>query len=98
MNLFEAYQVSFRLCEANNTGATFTAVPTDAAAKTQCADWERKIWSRTPTPAEIDACAKVAVTDSVTETLQAGPRQTTPVRRWAYACASVLTSAGFLTY
>jgi hypothetical protein len=56
------------------------------------------MWSRTPTPAEIDACVKVAVTDSVTETPATGARQTTPVRRWAYACASVLTSAGFLTY
>ena len=98
VNLFEAYQVAFRLCESNLKGATYEAAPTQAAAATECATWERKFWSRVPTPAEIDACAKVAVTDSVTETISSGPRTTTPVRRWAYACASVLSSAGFLTY
>lgn len=98
VNLFEAYQVAFRLCEANNTGGTYATAPSDATARTECTNWERKYWSRTPTPAEIDACVKVAVTDSVTENPATGARQTTPVRRWAYACASVLTSAGFLTY
>jgi hypothetical protein len=98
VNLYEAYTVAFKLCETNLTGATYTTAPTATTAATECAAWERKFWSRTPTPAEIDACAKVAVTDSVTETVAAGPRQTTPVRRWSYACASVLSSAGFLTY
>ncbi len=98
VNLFEAYQVAFRLCEANNTTGTYASAPSEAAARTECTNWERKFWSRTPAPAEVDACVKVAVTDSVTENPPTGSRQTTPVRRWAYACASVLTSAGFMTY
>jgi hypothetical protein len=98
VNLFEAYQVAFRLCAATNTAGVFASAPTEAAARTECAGWERKFWSRTPTPADVDSCVKIAVTDSVTENPPTGTRQTTPVRRWAYACASVLTSAGFLTY
>ena len=98
VNLFEAYQVAFRLCESTNTTGSFASAPTEAAARTECASWERKAWSRTPTPADIDSCVKIAVTDSITENPPSGQRQTTPVRRWAYACAAVYASAGFLTY
>lgn len=98
VNVFEAFQVAFRLCEQTNAIAPFTTAPTTETAQAECSKWERKAWSRTPTPADIDACVKVAVTDSVTENPPTGQRQTTPVRRWAYACASVYTSASFLTY
>jgi len=98
VNLYEAFSVAFRLCEANNTAGPFASAPTEVQAKAECEKWARKAWSRTPTPADIDACVKVAVTDSITENPPTGQRQTTPVRRWAYACASVYTSAGFLTY
>lgn len=98
VNVYEAYSVAFRLCAANNTAAPFDSAPTELQAKAECEKWERKAWSRIPTPADIDACVKVAVNESVTENPPTGQRQTTPVRRWAYACAAVYTSAGFLTY
>ena len=49
----------------------------------------RKFWSRTPTTQEIASCADVAMTGAAGEPI---------ARAWAYACACVLTSAGFLTY
>ena len=51
VNLFEAYQVAFRICEQNNTGGAYATAPSDATARTECTNWERKMWSRTPTPA-----------------------------------------------
>jgi hypothetical protein len=50
----------------------------------------RKFWSKTPAPQEIQTCVDVAITGAASE-----PDAPT---KWAYACASVLTSAGFLTY
>lgn len=70
--------------------ASMAAAPTMESAKTACASMARKFWSKTPGPDEIDACANVAMNASAGET--------TVPRKWAYACASVLTSAGFLTY
>ena len=99
VNLFEAYQIAFRVCEGALTQATYQAAPTEATAQAECSTWARKGWSRTPSPDEINACARIAVTDSLEETLQGGvKRQTTAPRRWAYACAGVLTAAGFLSY
>jgi hypothetical protein len=50
----------------------------------------RKFWSKTPSPEEIQSCVDVVVNGTAAETQID--------RKWAYACASVLTSAGFLTY
>jgi hypothetical protein len=50
----------------------------------------RTFWSRTASPDQTAACVDVAVTGAATVT--------DPRKRWAYACASVLSSAGFLTY
>jgi hypothetical protein len=50
----------------------------------------QKFWSRAPSTGELSACVKTAVEDTTTET--------NPRRRWAYTCAGVMTSAGFLTY
>ena len=46
--------------------------------------------SSSSSQAEVDACVKVAMVDTT--------KETDPKRRWAYTCASVLTSAGFMTY
>lgn len=86
-----AYTIAFDGCLTyTETAADFAAAPDAASAETQCSAMARKFWSKTPAPQEIQACVDMAVTGSASEPA--------PRRRWAYACASVLTSAGFLTY
>jgi len=89
VSLYQAFQASFQGCLTfTNTGAQFAANPTAATANTQCAALQRRFWSRVPTAAETAACVTFA-TSAVNN--DANPR-----RRWAYACAAVLTSTGFL--
>jgi len=63
---------------------------TKESASVECAAMARTFWSRKASAEEIDACTQVAVVDSASE----GATD----RRWAYTCASLLSSAGFLTY
>lgn len=86
-----AYGIAFDGCLTyTQTAPEFAAAPDAASAATQCAAMARKFWSKTPAPQEVQACVDVATTGTATE-----PQ---PRRKWAYACASVLSSAGFLTY
>lgn len=86
-----AYNIAFDGCLTYTaTAAEFASAPDAASAATQCAAMARKFWSKTPGPQEIDACVEVATAGAASE-----PNAR---RKWAYACASVLTSAGFLTY
>lgn len=86
-----AYGVGFDGClDYTATSVDFAAAPTAATATTKCTEMARKFWSRSATPDQVAACVDVAVTGAASE---ANPR-----RRWAYACASVIGSAGFLTY
>jgi len=111
--LYQAYRVGFEGCEMltgvvqNSQGATagdpkFQTMPDTASATTQCQQWTRQFWSRDATPDELNACVSVAVTDSVSETISdngnLSTQTTTAPRRWAYACATVLTATGFLAY
>lgn len=105
--LNQAYSVAFDGClrltgdiEGGSANPKYGTAPSADTAKTECAAWARKFWSRDATPEEIDSCVAVAVTDSIRETYRdpIGTRDTSSQRRWAYACASVLTSTGFLTY
>ena len=72
------------------TDTRFGAAPSAASAATECTAMSRKFWSHTPSPAELQGCVTVATTGSAAE-----PNAR---RKWAYACASVLTASGFLTY
>jgi hypothetical protein len=86
-----SYTIAFDGCLTyTETSADFAGAPTAATAAVRCTAMARTFWSRTAAPDQIAACVDVAVTGSASE---ANPR-----RRWAYACASVLSSAGFLTY
>jgi len=86
-----AQNIAFDGCLTyTGTATEFANAPDAASAETQCAAMARKFWSKTPGPTEIAACVDVATTGSASE-----PNAR---RKWAYACASVLTSAGFLTY
>lgn len=91
IQIYSAFHVAFDGCLTfTQTAPEFAAAPAPDTASTQCTNMARKFWSRSATKDEVDACAQVALTDSATET--------DPRRRWAYTCASLLTSAGFLTY
>lgn len=99
VNLYTAFRVSFESCLAFTANdAKYAAAPADPAASTECAAMARKFWSRSATADEVKACVQVATVDSAQETVNGTTTSTDPRRRWAYACASVLSSAGFMTY
>ncbi|WP_394833559.1 hypothetical protein LVJ94_44335 [Pendulispora rubella] len=109
VSLYTAYRVAFDGClqltgaVANASGseqgdAKYATVPDAESAKTECQAWARKFWSRAAGPDEVQACVEVAVTSSLQETYNAKTTNTPPRRRWAYACASVLSATGFLAY
>ncbi len=91
VSLYTAYRVAFQGClTLTATANAYSAAPTDATARTECGNFAQKFWSRPADNAELDACVKATVADTTPETNLR--------RRWAYGCASVLTSAGFLSY
>lgn len=92
IQLFSAYRVGFDGCltYVEKNKATFAGAPTAESAAAQCKAMARKFWSRAATDEELAACTAVALTDTASEP--------DPQRRWAYTCASLLSSTGFLTY
>lgn len=91
VSIYQAYRIAFQGClTATTTPAQYGSVPSNTTAETECRNWAKKFWSRDPVQAEVDACVKVAMVDTAS--------QTDVRRRWSYVCASVLTSAGFLTF
>ena len=91
VSLYTLLEVNFQGCNTLiGTQAQYAAAPNATTAATECTNFATKFWNRAPTQAEIDACVKVAVNDTTSET---------DVRkRWGYACAAVLTAAGFVSY
>lgn len=89
VSLYTTYTLAFSTCYDTMDGAPYTEMPSASVASTECAKMQRKFWQRTPTPDETQGCVDLAV-----------GLQDEPVarRRWAHACASILTSAGFTTY
>lgn len=84
-----AFDVAFEGCQTLTNGdSQFTTAPTDDSALAQCTTWARKFWSRDATPDQLTACVGVTA-DTAAES---------PPRRWAYACATLLTASPFLTY
>lgn len=91
ITIYTSYRASFQSClQMTATGAEFSAAPTSTTATTECTNWTRKFWSRDATPDELNTCTGVALTDTASET--------DVNKRWAYVCAAVMTSAGFLSY
>ncbi len=90
VSLVTTYSLAFTACHDSMSDAAHAEVPTMATATTECARLQRTAWQRAPTAEETKACAELAVT-----TLASEPA---PRRRWAHACASVMTSAGFISY
>jgi len=110
VSLYTALRVGFDGClqltgaVANGKGTTtgdakYGVAPTADTAKAECTAWTRSFWSRDASPEEIQACVDVAITDSVKEMQTNGQTvDATPQRQWAYACATVLSATGFLSY
>jgi hypothetical protein len=90
VSLSAAFDLSFQACTQALGSAEYGAIPTADSAKNICTSAMRKAWSRAPSPDELSACTELA-----TEKLGAEPD---PHRRWAYVCASILSSSNFLTY
>jgi hypothetical protein len=91
MSLYASLEVAFQGClTMEGTQAKFAVAPTTAAATAECASWAHTFWSRSAEQGEIDVCVKVATVDTAAET--------SAPRRWAYACATMLTATAFLAY
>lgn len=91
ISLYTSYRIAFQGCLTYTASATkWSAVPNANSAETECVAFAEKFWSRSPSADELATCVNVATVDSSIET--------DPRRRWAYSCAAVLSSAGFLTY
>lgn len=85
------YGISFEGCLAYaKTQPDLAAAPTAESAKAQCTKLMRKAWSRSPSPEETGSCEKLAMEKLGTEA--------NTQRRWAYVCASILSSSQFLTF
>jgi hypothetical protein len=91
VSLNAIFDISFDGClQLTKTAADYAAAPTDTTAMTVCTTLMRKAWSKTPAPEEIASCTTLATTKLATEP--------DVRRRWAYVCASILSSSQFLTF
>jgi len=97
VTIYTAFRVAFQGCltVTSVAGSKYATLPTNSTAATECSAWARKFWSRDATQAEVDACVQVAMVDTTKEGMNTNPPA---ARRWGYACASVLSAAGFMTY
>lgn len=89
VSLYTMYSLAFSACYETMIDARYEVAPTVASAGVECGTLQRRVWQRSPTPDEIKTC----IDDAVGSTDESVSR-----RRWAYACASILTAAGFTTY
>lgn len=91
ISLFQAYVAAFQGCLTYTSSATvYGSNPTTTTATAECANMQRRFWSRVPSSAETAACASYAVSAENSDPL--------PRRRWAYVCTAVMASAWFLTH
>lgn len=91
VSLIQAFNAAFQGCLTYTASATqFSANPTTTTASTQCTAMATAFWSRTPSAAEVTACSSFAVSTANNDT--------NPRRRWAYVCATLMSSVGFLAH
>jgi len=90
VSLHAFFDISFEGCVAFTASAEYAVAPTTESASQVCSTLMRKAWSRSPSPEETTACANLAATKL--------DEEPDPHRRWAYVCASVLSSTQFLTF
>ena len=90
VSLFSNFRIAFAGCVPATDDPAFDAVPDATTARTRCGAWAQQFWSRTAVSDELDDCV-----DTMVNKTSAEPQNRL---KWAYGCATVLTSAGFLTY
>lgn len=91
VSMFSAYRAGFQGClELTATDGAYASNPTAATAATVCTSLATKFWNRALAADEMATCVDVATNQTT--------KDTNPRRRWAYTCAAVLASAGFLTF
>ena len=90
VSLFSSMRVAFVGCLNLTATSEYDVTPDTNNARSKCADFSHRFWSRTAEVDEVDACVLLVTTKTGEESQ--------PRRKWAYACASVLSSASFLTY
>lgn len=85
------FEISFAGCLTHaKAAADLKAAPTPESAAAECTRLMRKAWNRAPSPEETQGCTDLAMTKLAS--------QPDVSRRWAYVCASVLSSSQFLTF
>lgn len=90
VSLYSSLRVAFVGCLAATNTVDYDAAPTPANARVHCSEFAHRFWSRAAAADELDACVALVTTQTTEEPAAR--------RKWAYACASVLSSASFLTY
>lgn len=90
VSLYSSMRVAFVGCLDLTNTADFDVMPDATNAAAKCTDFAKRFWSRSPDTDEVQACVDVLVTGTT--------RETAARRKWAYGCASVLSSAPFLTF
>jgi hypothetical protein len=90
VSLYSSMRVAFVGCLDFTNSTDFDAAPDATNAPIKCAAFANKFWSRAPDTDEVAACTDVAINGTANEPAAR--------RKWAYTCASVLSSAPFLTF
>lgn len=89
LTVYVTTAAAFDVCQQYAGGrADMAAAPTAESASAVCASLAKTFWSRTATPEEVAACVQATTTSDAPA----------PADKWAWGCASVLTSANFLSY
>ena len=89
--VYAAFALAYSACTQHTaSGGSFATAPEPQIAERLCHDFARAAWQREATDDEAAACAAYAVDKT-------NPADA-PAKRWAYACAAVLTASGFLAY
>ncbi len=90
VSLYSAMRVAFVGCLEFTNTTEYDGTLTLEGAEKNCTAFAHRFWSRNPAEDELARCV-----DVVSQKTNEEPNMR---RKWAYGCASVLSSAGFLTY
>lgn len=90
VSLYSSMRIGFVGCLNVTATAEYDVMPDATNARAKCGKFAHRFWSREPNVEELDSCVELV-------TLKTG-EEPAARRKWAYACASVLSSASFLTY
>lgn len=89
--IYAAFALAYGACTAyTSASTTFAEAPSATSADRHCKDFARAAWQREASADEIAVCTAFAV-DKTKPTDE-------PAKRWAYTCAAVLSTSGFLAY